>query len=827
MLNTNHKLQINRFRVGLSVLCSLCLAALFMSVYSAFVESGDALRLFDSATSLVRFGDLERDESVWFDPPTRILDNVDIPLGSPEDGMAMLPYQLVAGMVRLADGTGWGYIHTAWLLNVLITALTANVFFWIVLTLGYDERVAVCSTLILGAATIALPYAKSLFREPQVTLALLLVLLCLLRAREHGLAGRWRRVAGWLVGAVIAYVAGYNIKDSSLAALPAFLILVVLWLAASRRIGQQQAFRLLNIILLLLLIGFVVAITYIEPLYNALVALPPLAQRLGEHAMYPRIALHTYLFSVGGSIWGTSPVILLALPGAWLLWRRGQAWLVWFVVLLVLAYAAGHALTTGIHWFGGLSWTPRFLVPTIPFVWLLALPALERVVYPRRWHAWALTSIAVLLLSYSAWIQFNAISLPWVHYLDLLPPNRDPLLPDVPLEWSDGLNRIEYLRWVLLSQSWANLGLDIAWLRAGIQHWLWGFLALVAATLVMLVGLLRRGQLTRWFLPGFGVGLAAWLLLVGGGLRQLYETDGLYLAQKTALHDVMAILQREAQAGDILLLADRTYANFSMNANRLDTVRAIVLPYQPGERASDKEPVKVTSHNPIDYIFGDKAYYTSLLVDDLPRRRDRVWLLAHNGPFTAWATRPLERFFAMHHYTVNMYETGDPTVRLLEYSLINAPNPYEFALPETLTDLQYGEHIRLQGYTLPEGDQYHPGDVLPVSFYWQTDEQLAQDLVVAWFIAPVDASAAALQGRDAQPYEGFAPTTGWQPGIPVWDNHALRLPSAIAPGEYRLWVVLYQYNGDGSTTRLPASGAETLEGTIGVLPAHLTIQAQD
>ena len=63
-------------------------------------------------------------------------------------------------------------------------------------------------------------------------------------------------------------------------------------------------------------------------------------------------------------------------------------------------------------------------------------------------------------------------------------------------------------------------------------------------------------------------------------------------------------------------------------------------------------------------------------------------------------------------------------------------------------------------------------------------------------------------------------------GIPVWDNRAIRIPAQAAPGDYRLWVVLYRIvNGSGEIMRLPVSGADvTGEGTVGVLPFVLHVR---
>lgn len=813
-------LAINRYRIGLSLLCILSLAALYLIVYSARIESGDSLRLLDVATSLVRHGDYGRDESLWFVQPAIIPPDMEYPLAT-QEAVEYFPVAVVSLFYRLGDMLpGIGYIQVVWLLNICLTALSGGVFFWLALVYGYSERTALIAAWVYGAATIVLPYSKTLFRETPVMFFLLLALFCLACLRRSCL---WRGRLLWGMGAIFAAVAAFLMKDSAVMAFPALLCLI---LPLPKIISHQPILRYLGGVLLLFLVAALIVIVYNETIFNALAQ--TLFMPLGISTTYIRPALHTYLFSVGGSLWGTSPVLLLALPGLWWLWRHKQMRLIGCVLLAVIGYAAGHALLTDIHWFGGLSWPSRFMVPVVPIIMVAVLPVIDSLFSPQspstnekisakqravlRGFAWLIFAI---LLVYSLWIQFNAVALPWTHYLDLLPEG-------VPLEWSDGLNRLEFLRWVLLPGSWQTLGFDFAWTRAGVAGWLlfYGIFAFVWAFAAGICVWLRA-----WAhgIGGF-IAITGLMFLLGlyGSLRQLYENDGLYYAQKTALHDVLHILEAEAQPGDVLLLADETYSKFMLNYNRLTSPRVITLPYQPGERASEKAPVLVEADNPVDLLSGDRAWLTPNVLDHVAMKHDRVWLLAHNGPYLPWAVRPVERFLSQQHYLLRVFETGDPTVRLLEYSLIAAPNPYDFLSPEVLTDLQFGESLRLEGYTLPKGIYYQAGDVLPISFYWRADAPLERDYVVAWFVTRADGTAPPIQGRDTPPYDGFAPTTTWQPGLPVWDNHALRLPSDLTAGEYRLWVTVYFY-GDAGVERLPVTGAETLEGTIGVLPSVITI----
>jgi len=816
------RLHINRWQGGLCALLVLLLTSLSLCTYSGSIESGDSLRLFDSASSLVHYGDLGRDESFWFSPPVTISATDAVPLAAAEDGtepsiaLAAVLYRLGLALPEI------GLVHLVWLQNIFVTALTGGVFYLLALVWGFRTRTAFVGAALLGSLTILLPYSKTLFRDPVASLGLLLVALCVTQI-HHG--GFLRRIL-WGVGALAAFGFAFQIKESAVMGLPALLILALptrLWPTAHDDAASPS--RASRFSALLLISGLIVLalIIYTEPIFNALLAIgQPLSQRIGGETAYIRIALHTYLFSIGGSIWGTSPLLLLGLVGGVWLWRRGQMRLVGAVIMCILGYAIGHALRSGPHWFGGLSWPPRFLVPVIPWAMLLTLPVLEQALTRPAW----MTRLAIaLLVIYSAWIQLNAVYLPLNHYIDVLPPNRDSDPNNtVPFEWSDGLNRIEDLRWVLLPASWNALGFEGAWARAGIVGWMlvYGGFGLAAGAAVIWLSRIRRltpPQMALIALLGVGLMGATYV-----SLRQLYTADPLYLANKPALNDVLHTLETQAQPGDVALLADNMYTLFFMNRHRSDAPRIITLPFIPGERANEKDPPQPIRPNPAAMLMGDKFYLTPNVLEHLAMTQTHVWLVAHNGPFTPWAIRPLERYLSLYHYLVQAIDTSDATVRLLEYSLIPAPDPFGFIGPEHPTDLIYEGHIHLKGYTLPQGTSYAPGDVVALSLYWQADTAIKDDAVIAWFIAPVDDSHAPLQGRDTSPYDGFAPLSTWTPNVALWDQHALRLPNDLPAGEYVIWVLWYRPHPDGPV-RLPVEGADTREGTIGLLPTHLTIRA--
>ena len=145
-------------------------------------------------------------------------------------------------------------------------------------------------------------------------------------------------------------------------------------------------------------------------------------------------------------------------------------------------------------------------------------------------------------------------------------------------------------------------------------------------------------------------------------------------------------------------------------------------------------------------------------------------MLADTSPFMTWSFRPLERYLAQHYYplrTVDLVEADD-RVRLLEYSTRSpAPNPLAGYSGDIATDLRYGDDIRLLSFVLPNGGRYGPGETIELSLLWQTGAQLEHDYTIGWFITGRGTNKPIAQGNDSGPQDGFAPTSTWQPQVPV------------------------------------------------------------
>ncbi|MCY3782133.1 MAG: hypothetical protein OXG78_17600 [Chloroflexi bacterium] len=616
---------------------------------------------------------------------------------------------------------------------------------------------------------------------------------------------------GKLLSLVIAaaglYLA-YLTKFSSAFAIPALLIFVMSD-ANSRNWNHPRRFALF---LLAVAIAIAVILMFVDPMP------PPLRiffDQFGLSSEYAGAALRSYILSPGASIWGTSPIVLLAVAGCWMLWRQCRYWLVLSVVALLMSYAVGHALTTDAHWFGGLSWPPRFLLPVLTILMLATAPVAEKIQMRSEGRLRGLWAASLL---YGSWIQFSGVSLSWTHFGNSLPQESQGLA-----EWLPSMFQPQYFRWVLLPQRWQDLGFDFLWTRAQLPIWGISFLLLTVASAWALISLLRHRR-SRWCYMA-PLLLMICISLIGLNLGAVYGRDPRAHSAQAGLHEVLDYLEREARPGEVLLLPSNDYGNFALNHFGGSGPRTVVLPRPLAQAASDKQPAQIVSNNPNSWF----DVQSLRVIQHLIGHHDRLWVLNNTSPFMPWSFRPLERYLAGRYYLVGEVRltVPDDTVRLLEYhTSAAAPNPMSLYSGDAETDLQFGDSVRLVSYVLPNGKQYQPGEAIPFSLLWLTKAKLNQEYTVATFIVDASSNQSIAQGHDSRPQGGFALTSKWQVGIPVWDNRAIEIPAHAAPGKYRLWVVMYSSDNEtGDIMRLPVQGSEVYgAGTIGALPILLEVR---
>jgi hypothetical protein len=108
----------------------------------------------------------------------------------------------------------------------------------------------------------------------------------------------------------------------------------------------------------------------------------------------------------------------------------------------------------------------------------------------------------------------------------------------------------------------------------------------------------------------------------------------------------------------------------------------------------------------------------------------------------------------------------------------------------------FGDQIELLGYDAAAGE-----GTLAVTLHWRSVQPAAANYTV--FVHLLDASGQTVAQHDGQPQGGAYPTSVWDVGEVVVDEHVLPLPPGLLPGDYRLRVGLYLVE---TGERLPVEG---------------------
>ena len=145
----------------------------------------------------------------------------------------------------------------------------------------------------------------------------------------------------------------------------------------------------------------------------------------------------------------------------------------------------------------------------------------------------------------------------------------------------------------------------------------------------------------------------------------------------------------------------------------------------------------------------------------------------------------------------------------LPLKTFKVPLPVEHRVPEHKTELNFGNIIAFDGYTLSP-----TSDGLKITLFWRATDSPQLDYTS--FVHIVDSDDRIVSQMDAQPLFGQYPTSIWSAGEVIVDEHIL---SPISQGEYRVYVGWYRHRGEGwerlpIVSEGPSSNDRALLGTI-------------
>jgi hypothetical protein len=107
--------------------------------------------------------------------------------------------------------------------------------------------------------------------------------------------------------------------------------------------------------------------------------------------------------------------------------------------------------------------------------------------------------------------------------------------------------------------------------------------------------------------------------------------------------------------------------------------------------------------------------------------------------------------------------------------------------------------------------QAAPGGVVRMAFQWRSPVPIEDSFKVFTHIVSPDGELVAQ--LDDIPGDGLYPTDTWEPGQPIVDRYAIRLPEDIPPGRYEVRVGLYD-EASGLRLRVTAGEGDPLEGYV-------------
>lgn len=120
--------------------------------------------------------------------------------------------------------------------------------------------------------------------------------------------------------------------------------------------------------------------------------------------------------------------------------------------------------------------------------------------------------------------------------------------------------------------------------------------------------------------------------------------------------------------------------------------------------------------------------------------------------------------------------------------------------PANTLRVNLGDSIRMLGYDLA-ATTIEPGENMSLTLHWQALEEMQHDYTV--FVHLVGQDGGIVSQDDAQPDGGFYPTSYWDKGEVVRDEHLLTVPPELGVGEYELRVGMYTLE---DMHRLPVEG---------------------
>lgn len=519
------------------VVLTLLLFGIYLLSFSGIFYSQDSMLMFSVAESFVKRGEFGADQ-MWTVYKARNELGPDGEAYSKTGyGAPLFAVPLYALALILPGNLGLS--QTTMLTSSIVIALTAAMVFLSARQLQFSRGVSGATALLFGLATPAWVYAKQYWSEPFALFTLFATFYFLQRFRVES-RERDALIAGVMLGLAI------TIRYPNAALVPFFA-----WYAFDLRNilraprSNPQTRGLARFVFALAFFALTIAYYNWARYGNPLTT----GYRADETFDNPILfGLYALLFSPGKGLFVYVP-FLAALPVALALFiPRAKRESVLFGVILAF-YLLLFSIWSG--WHGGTNWSPRYLVPLLPFATLMIAPAVE-LATSRRGFAIVFAMLAALSFA----IQLIGVIVPALAYRSRmlrLSPNPDwdaifqPTLSPI-------IGSLNLLRPTVFDFAWLRVidgVIQIDWLVVG---------ATIAFIIFCAIALHRTSTRIIFALIVLAIGLS-WFSLYryrddprnGGG-------DG-YRA-------FLNIAAQNEKPGDVMILHNDIHQKFFFNENR-------------------------------------------------------------------------------------------------------------------------------------------------------------------------------------------------------------------------------------------------------------------
>ena len=808
--------------------------AVYLLTYDGSFISNDERALFSGTDSFVKTGAFTINQIYWdYTHVGMVTSHGDmVPNYEPAQMVVAIPFYLWGRALGAA-------VQGVMFFGIFVMAASVALIYLCILELGYRRRTALVGAFVFALGTGAWAYSRTFFRETLTVLTYLVAVYALLRYRLPARRGAlWPAVTGVALGIALTN------KQVSIAVIPALLLLAggYEWQrlrAGSDATGSRME-RARDALAFLVPLGaiWLLGQFYSQTTLRDVSAFarnivdyttnPQLSSSLGERILRGSTGL--VISPYRGLFW-FSPVLLLGLVGIVPLLRR-RMWETLAFLAAVGIHIFGYSRY--LYWSGGVGWGPRYMLPIVPFLVLLAAPVFawlmrdvpEDTAKAGRSTPAGLRALGVagilLLIVLSTGIQVLGISVDvrtWEINWELtqaklyggigeaidalyMTPAQSPVLGHLRLLLA-GTQPPDFA-WVQLKPlgTWALLpaGLAVS-------------LAAVVATLIAFIWLWRHPRRAG----RAGILLGAGSVVLCSGLLLLYRTGD----ARFDPYDVDRFLQPLNAALGKTVASDtfRCCPNAWLAAPNCSAVLIV-----PDPALTDYYLNYLRA--PIPWYAIEQNPVRTDLLDQLMARYTDIWIArdrnAEADDQAGW--RGTEFYLAQHAYKLDEQQFGN-WARLLHFSAAGVPAGSSSAA-QVLGEISL-DQVRLQvAPTGVEGScgaagassrdqailpgapvQAQSGDTLQIGLNWRALSKPAANYTV--FVQLIDADSQVKVQRDRWPGDGLYPTASLAAGQVITDNLALRLD--VPPGRYRLITGLYRSDVKGYPRLAgPAGDALTL-----------------